>query len=65
VSGETNGKPDRELVLAATADERRAILDQYRDTTRPRPATLICGELGCWNPAKETFDQFLTRKRGA
>jgi hypothetical protein len=52
-------------VLAATADQRRAILDQYRDTTRPRPATLICGELGCWNPAKETFDQFLTRKRGA
>jgi hypothetical protein len=52
-------------VLAATADERRAILDQYRDTTRPGPATLICGELGCWNPTKETFDQFLTRKRGA
>jgi hypothetical protein len=65
VDAETNGKPDRELVLRATEAEPREFLDHYRDTTHPGGAALICGELGCWDPATETFDQFLARKRGA
>ena len=36
---ETNGKPGRDQVLAATAEERTQLLDRYRDTSRPSAAS--------------------------
>jgi hypothetical protein len=65
VHAEGNGQPTGEQVLAATAEERKEILDRYRDTTRPGGGITICVELGCWRPAEESFEDFLARKRRA
>ena len=60
---ETNGKPELEQILPATDAERRGILDRYRATTRPGPpSTQICFDIGCWDPARETFEEFVARK---
>jgi hypothetical protein len=65
VAAERNGKPDREQVLAATADERTELPDRYRDTARATPASMICFDVGCWQPDKESFEEFVARKRRA
>jgi hypothetical protein len=65
VHAETNRKPEPEQVLRATEGERRAILDRYRDTSRPEAGITICMDIGCWRPAEESFEQFLSRKRRA
>ena len=62
---EGNGKPEPEQVLRATADERKLLLDHYRDTTRPGVGIAICMDIGCWRPAEESFEDFLARKRRA
>lgn len=62
---ETNGKPEPEQALAATAEERTELVDRYRDTTRPGGGITICMDIGCWQPAEETLEQFLERKRRA
>jgi hypothetical protein len=61
VTAEGNGKPDREHGLAAAAEERTEILDRSPDTTRPRAGTMICMDIGCWRPAEESWEQFVTR----
>ena len=64
MTAEGNGKPDREQVLAATAEERTEILDRYADTPRRQaPGTTICMDIGCWRPAEESWEQFVRRKR--
>jgi hypothetical protein len=62
----SNGNPELEQAVRATGDERWAILDRYSDTTGPGPgATHICFDIGCWEPAKESWEQFLSRARRA
>ncbi len=60
-----NRTPDREQVLAATAEERTEFLDRYRDPSRPGSGITICMDIGCWRPAEESFEDFLARKRQA
>ena len=43
---EGNGKPEPEQVLRATADERKELLDHYRDTTRAGGGITICMDIG-------------------
>ena len=61
MTAEGNGKPDRQQGLAATAQERTEIGDRYPDTTRRQAGTTICKDIGCWRPAEESWEQFVTR----
>ena len=54
-----------EQALRSTAEERKEILDRYRNTTRPGGGITICMDIGCWHPAEESWEQFLERRRGA
>jgi hypothetical protein len=65
VAAEAHGKPEPEEMLRATGAKRRALLDRYREPELSDPGLTICMDIGCWEPAKETWDQFLGRKRRA
>lgn len=48
----------------ATDAERRAIRNPDSKTGVPHAGGLMfCMEIGCWEPAKETWEKFLARKR--
>jgi hypothetical protein len=65
MSADTNGNAEHHPgAPGATDAERQAIRDPDSKTGVPHAGgRMICMEIGCWEPANETWEEFLARKR--
>ena len=55
--------------MSLSPEKRKDILDRYREDVAAHekleghsPGLTICMDIGCWQPARETWQEFLHRK---